>query len=69
MDPSHVALIDIFGYSTFISYKIDSQVKIWLSGVLNFSKLIKRTDKKKKVNLSISDEDMLQIKTIEQSRL
>jgi proliferating cell nuclear antigen len=64
MDPSHVALIDIFWpNSTFDSYKCDSELKFGVR-ISEFSKLIKRTDKKDELEVSISDEDMLQIKTI-----
>ena len=64
MDPSHVALIDIFWpNSAFDSYKCDSELKFGVR-ISEFSKLIKRTDKKDELEVSISDEDMLQIKTI-----
>lgn len=63
MDPSHVALIDIFWpNSAFESYKCDSELKFGVR-VSEFSKLIKRADKKDELEISISDEDMLQIKT------
>lgn len=64
MDPSHVALIDIFWpNSAFDRYKCDSELKFGVR-ISEFSKLIKRTDKKDELEVSISDEDMLQIKTI-----
>jgi proliferating cell nuclear antigen len=64
MDPSHVALIDIFWpNSTFDSYKCDSELKFGVR-ISEFAKLIKRTDKKDELEISIIDEDMLQIKTI-----
>lgn len=63
MDPSHVALIDIFWpNSAFESYKCDSEVKFGVR-ISEFSKLIKRTDKKDELEVSIIDEDLLQIKT------
>lgn len=63
MDPSHVALIDIFWpNSAFESYKCDSELKFGVR-VSEFSKLIKRADKKDEIEIAISDEDMLQIKT------
>ena len=46
MDPSHVALIDIFWpNSAFDSYRCDSELKFGVR-ISEFSKLIKRTDKK-----------------------
>lgn len=63
MDPSHVALIDIFWpNSAFESYKCDSEVKFGVR-ISEFSKLIKRTDKKDELEVSIIDDDLLQIKT------
>ncbi len=62
MDPSHVALIDIFWpNSAFDSYKCDSELKFGVR-ISEFSKLIKRTDKKDELEVSISDEDMLENK-------
>jgi proliferating cell nuclear antigen len=64
MDPSHVALIDIFWPNTaFDSYKCDSELKFGVR-ISEFSKLIKRTDKKDELEVSISDQDVLRIKTI-----
>ena len=63
MDPSHVALIDIFWPNTaFESYKCDSELKFGVR-ISEFSKLIKRTDKKDELEVSIIDEDVLRIKT------
>jgi|SRR3954451_23339871 proliferating cell nuclear antigen len=63
MDPSHVALIDIFWpNSAFDSYRCDSELKFGVR-ISEFSKLIKRTDKKDELEISIS-EDMLKIRTI-----
>ena len=63
MDPSHVALIDIFWPNTaFDSYKCDSELKFGVR-ISEFSKLIKRTDKKDELEVSISDQDVLRIKT------
>jgi proliferating cell nuclear antigen len=64
MDPSHVALIDIFWPNTaFESYKCDSELKFGVR-ISEFSKLIKRTDKKDELEVSIIDEDVLRIKTM-----
>ena len=64
MDPSHVALIDIFWpNSAFDSYRCDSELKFGVR-ISEFSKLIKRTDKKDELEISISEEDMLKIRTI-----
>src|ERR1044072_4836556 len=63
MDPSHVALIDIFWPNTaFDSYQCDSELKFGVR-ISDFSKLIKRTDKKDELEVSISDQDVLKIKT------
>ena len=63
MDPSHVALIDIFWPNTaFDSYKCDSELKFGVR-ISEFSKLIKRTDKKDELEVSITDQDVLRIKT------
>lgn len=63
MDPSHVALIDIFWPNTaFDSYQCDSELKFGVR-ISEFSKLIKRTDKKDELEVSITDQDVLRIKT------
>jgi proliferating cell nuclear antigen len=63
MDPSHVALIDIFWPNTaFESYDCDTELKFGVR-ISEFSKLIKRTDKKDELEVSISDQDVLRIKT------
>lgn len=63
MDPSHVALIDIFWPNTaFDSYQCDSEVKFGVR-ISEFAKLIKRTDKKDELEVSITDQDVLRIKT------
>lgn len=63
MDPSHVALIDVFWPNTaFDSYECDSELKFGVR-ISEFSKLIKRTDKKDELEVSISDQDVLKIKT------
>ncbi|MDQ2685468.1 MAG: proliferating cell nuclear antigen (pcna) [Thermoproteota archaeon] len=63
MDPSHVALIDIFWPNTaFDSYECDTELKFGVR-ISEFSKLIKRTDKKDELEVSISDQDVLRIKT------
>ena len=63
MDPSHVALIDIFWPNTaFDSYECDSELKFGVR-ISEFSKLIKRTDRKDELEVSIIDQDVLRIKT------
>ena len=62
MDPSHVALIDIFWpNSAFEKYECDSLVKFGVR-IDEFSKLIKRSDKKDSVEISIDQNSMLSIK-------
>ena len=59
MDPSHVALIDIsWPNSAFEKYECDSDIKFGVR-IDEFSKLIKRADKKDSIQISISDENML----------
>lgn len=59
MDPSHVALIDIsWPNSAFEKYECDSDRKFGVR-IDEFSKLIKRADKKDGIEISISDENML----------
>ncbi len=59
MDPSHVALIDIsWPNSAFEKYESDSDVKFGVR-IDEFSKLIKRADKKDSIQISISEENML----------
>lgn len=58
MDPSHVALIDIsWPNSSFERYECDSDVKFGVR-VDEFSKLVKRADKKDPIEISI-EENML----------
>lgn len=58
MDPSHVALIDIsWPNSAFERYECDSDVKFGVR-IDEFSKLIKRADKKDPIEISI-EENML----------
>jgi proliferating cell nuclear antigen len=62
MDPSHVALIDIhWPNSAFDGYECDASVKFGVR-VDEFSKLIKRADKKDSVDISIGDDSMLLIR-------
>jgi proliferating cell nuclear antigen len=62
MDPSHVALIDIqWPNSTFDVYECDSSIKFGVR-VDEFSKLIKRGDKKDQVEISVTDDSKLVIK-------
>ena len=59
MDPSHVALIDIsWPNSAFEKYDCDSDIKFGVR-IDEFSKLIKRADKKDSIEISISDQNML----------
>lgn len=59
MDPSHVALIDIsWPNSAFEKYECDSDIKFGVR-VDEFSKLIKRADKKDDIEISISKQNML----------
>ena len=59
MDPSHVALIDInWPNSAFEKYNCDSDIKFGVR-IDEFSKLIKRADKKDSIEISISEENML----------
>jgi len=59
MDPSHVALIDIsWPNSAFEKYECDSDIKFGVR-IDEFSKLIKRAEKKDSIEISISDQNML----------
>ena len=59
MDPSHVALIDIsWPNSAFEKYDCDSDIKFGVR-IDEFSKLIKRAEKKDSVEINISDDNML----------
>jgi proliferating cell nuclear antigen len=59
MDPSHVALIDIsWPNSAFEKFVCDSDIKFGVR-IDEFSKLIKRAEKKDSIEISISDENML----------
>ncbi len=59
MDPSHVALIDIsWPNSAFEMYECDSDIKFGVR-IDEFSKIIKRADKKDDIEISISDQNML----------
>ncbi len=61
IDPSHVALIDIsWPNSAFEKYNCDSDIKFGVR-VDEFSKVIKRAEKKESIEISISDDNMLQI--------
>ena len=62
MDPSHIALIDIhWPNHAFERYECDSLVKFGIR-VDEFSKLIRRADKKDAVEISIGDDSMLHLK-------
>ncbi|MEW5841008.1 MAG: proliferating cell nuclear antigen (pcna) [Thermoproteota archaeon] len=59
MDPSHIALIDIYWPShAFEKYECDSVVKFGIR-VDEFSKLVKRADKKDTVEVSLGDNDSM----------
>ena len=59
MDPSHVALIDIsWPNSAFEKYECDNDIKFGVR-IDEFSKLIKRADKKDSIEISISEQNML----------
>lgn len=61
MDPSHVALIDIsWPNSAFERYECDSDVKFGVR-IDEFSKIIKRADKKDSIDLGISEDNKLLI--------
>ncbi len=59
MDPSHVALIDIsWPNSAFEKYECDSDIKFGVR-IDEFSKLIKRAEKKDSIEIGISEDNML----------
>ncbi|RNJ76871.1 MAG: proliferating cell nuclear antigen (pcna) [Nitrosopumilus sp. H8] len=59
MDPSHVALIDIsWPNSAFEKYECDSDIKFGVR-IDEFSKLIKRADKKDNIEISIAESMLL----------
>lgn len=59
MDPSHVALIDIsWPSSAFERYECDSDVKFGVR-IEEFSKIIRRADKKDGIDISITDDNRL----------
>ena len=61
MDPSHVALIDIsWPNSAFEKYECDGDIKFGVR-IEEFSKLIKRADKKDGIEISISEQNLLLI--------
>jgi len=62
MDPSHIALIDIFWPTdAFEAYECDSALKFGIR-VDEFSKLVKRADKKDAIEISLGDDSMLHMK-------
>ena len=59
MDPSHVALIDIFWPSpAFEKYSCDSDIKFGVR-IDEFSKIIKRAEKSEGIEINISEDSML----------
>ncbi len=62
MDPSHVALIDIYWPNfAFEKYECDSAVKFGIR-VDEFSKVIKRADKKDAIEINLGDDSMLHVR-------
>jgi proliferating cell nuclear antigen len=62
MDPSHVALIDIhWPNSSFERYECDTVIKFGVR-VDEFSKLIKRADKKDGIDISVGQDSLLNLK-------
>src|ERR1051325_888146 len=62
MDPSHIALIDIYWPAhAFEKYECDSVMKFGIR-VDEFSKLVKRADKKDAVEISLGDDSMLHVR-------
>src|SRR6476659_2499677 len=62
MDPSHIALIDIYWPAhAFEKYECDSVVKFGIR-VDEFSKLVKRADKKDAIEISLGDDSRLHVK-------
>jgi len=61
MDPSHVALIDIsWPNSAFEKYDCDGDIKFGVR-IDEFSKLIKRAEKKDSIEINISEDNMLHV--------
>ena len=61
MDPSHVALIDIsWPNSAFEKYQCDGDIKFGVR-IDEFSKLIKRAEKKDSIEINISEDNMLHV--------
>jgi len=64
MDPSHVALIDIsWPNSAFDGYESDSALKFGVR-IDEFSKIMKRADKKDVVEVRVTDDSMLRIRIV-----
>lgn len=64
MDPSHVALIDIsWPNSAFDGYESDSALKFGVR-IDEFSKIMKRADKKDAVEVRVTDDSMLRIRIV-----
>ena len=64
MDPSHVALIDIsWPNSAFDGYECDSALKFGVR-IDEFSKLMKRAEKKDAVEVSVEENSLLHIKIL-----
>lgn len=61
MDPSHVALIDIYWpNSAFAAYQCDSEVRFGVR-VEELAKLVRRAGKSDSIEMSITDENLLQL--------
>ena len=62
MDPSHIALIDVFWPNTaFEKYECNEQIKFAVR-VEDLNKLIRRANQKDSVEFSLGDDELLQIK-------
>ncbi|MGI0036026.1 MAG: proliferating cell nuclear antigen (pcna), partial [Nitrososphaera sp.] len=62
MDPSHIALIDIYWpNSAFEKYECDSVVKFGIR-VDEFSKLVKRADKKDAIEIGLGEDSTLHVR-------
>lgn len=61
MDPSHVALIDIlWPNSAFENYECDDKIEFGVN-IVDFSKLIRRADKKDAIKINVTDDNNLQV--------
>jgi proliferating cell nuclear antigen len=64
MDPSHIALIDIFWpNNAFDAYECDSALKFGIR-IDEFSKLIKRADKRDTIEITLTEDSLLHLKML-----